>query len=84
MGGTAIALFLSWFVGAVVSIPEFGSEVLARTQPNLVDLGIAVTAGVISGFAKIRKGVSDALAGTAIGSCFNATSMCSRFIFLSR
>jgi uncharacterized hydrophobic protein (TIGR00271 family) len=66
LGGTLTALFLSWFVGTVVNIPEFGSEVLARTQPNLVDLGIAVTAGSISGFAKIRRGVSDALAGTAI------------------
>ena len=66
IGATILALFLSWLTGTLVRIPEFGSEVLSRTQPNLVDLGIAVTAGAISGFAKVRKGVSDALAGTAI------------------
>ena len=65
-GATVTSIFLSWLIGTIASLPEFGSEVLSRTQPNLVDLGIAVTAGGISGFAKIRKEVSDALAGTAI------------------
>ncbi|NES83582.1 MAG: DUF389 domain-containing protein [Moorea sp. SIO2B7] len=66
IGATILSLFLSWLTGTLVRIPEFGSEVISRTHPNLVDLGIAVTAGAISGFAKVRKGVSDALAGTAI------------------
>lgn len=65
-GGTVIAILLSCLVGLIVKIPEFGSEVLSRTQPNLVDLGIAIAAGAISVFAKIRQGISDALAGTAI------------------
>lgn len=65
-GATIISLILSWLIGHVAGIPEYGSEVLSRTQPNLVDLGIAVTAGGISGFAKIRSQISDALAGTAI------------------
>ena len=66
IGATILALFLSSLTGHLVNIPEFGSETLARTQPNLVDLGIAVVAGGISSFAKVRRGVSDALAGTAI------------------
>ena len=66
IGATILALFLSSMTGHLVNIPEFGSETLARTQPNLVDLGIAVVAGGISSFAKVRRGVSDALAGTAI------------------
>ena len=65
-GATILALFLSSITGHLVNIPEFGSETLARTQPNLVDLGIAVVAGGISSFAKVRRGVSDAIAGTAI------------------
>ncbi|WP_228061090.1 TIGR00341 family protein [Coleofasciculus sp. LEGE 07092] len=65
-GATVMALVLSWLTGHIVRIPEYGSEVLSRTQPNLVDLGIAVTAGGIGGFAKIRERISDALAGTAI------------------
>lgn len=66
IGATILALFLSCLTGSLVAIPEFGSELLSRTQPNLVDLGIAITAGSISAFAKVRKGISDALAGTAI------------------
>ena len=66
LGATILAIFLSNLTGHLVNLPEFGSETLARTQPNLVDLGIAVVAGGISSFAKVRKGVSDALAGTAI------------------
>jgi|GEM_PF-1035816 len=66
MIGLLLAIGLSWFVGRIVNVSEFGSEVLARTQPNLLDLGIALAAGAISGFAKVRPHVSDALAGTAI------------------
>lgn len=66
IGATILALFLSSLTGHLVDIPDFGTETLARTQPNLVDLGIAVVAGGISSFAKVRRGVSDALAGTAI------------------
>ncbi|MBV5257844.1 DUF389 domain-containing protein [Synechococcus moorigangaii CMS01] len=65
-GATLISLGLSWLIGTVVGIPDFGSELIARTQPNLVDMGIALSAGAVSGFAKIRKEVSDAVAGTAI------------------
>jgi len=65
-GATILALVLSWLTGRIAGIPEYGSEVLSRTQPNLVDLGIAVVAGGISSFAKIRERISDALAGVAI------------------
>jgi uncharacterized hydrophobic protein (TIGR00271 family) len=65
-GATILALVLSWLTGRIAGIPEYGSEVLSRTQPNLVDLGIAAVAGGISSFAKIRERLSDALAGVAI------------------
>ncbi|OKH17337.1 DUF389 domain-containing protein [[Limnothrix rosea] IAM M-220] len=65
-GATLLSLVLSWMTGIIVGIPDFGSELVARTQPNLIDLGIAVSAGGISGFAKVRRGINDALAGTAI------------------
>ena len=66
--GTLTAIFISGVVGGFFGVPEasFGSEILARTQPTLADLGVAVAAGAISGFAKIRRKLSDALAGTAI------------------
>lgn len=64
--GTAVAL--SYIIGRITGIPstEFGSEILARTQPTLIDLFIAVAAGAVGGFAKLRPQVGDALAGTAV------------------
>jgi uncharacterized hydrophobic protein (TIGR00271 family) len=64
--GTLVAIVLAWSVGSLVRLPEFGSEVLARSKPTLLDLGIAVAAGGISGFAKVQPKVSGTLAGTAI------------------
>ncbi|MGB3266063.1 MAG: DUF389 domain-containing protein [Microcoleus sp.] len=64
--GTVLAIFLAWLLGVLVKIPDFGSEVLARSEPTLLDLGIAIAAGGISGYAKIQPKVSGTLAGTAI------------------
>jgi uncharacterized hydrophobic protein (TIGR00271 family) len=66
--GTLVSVAIAWLIGRVFSLPasEFGTEILARTQPNLADLFVAVAAGAVSGFAKIRPQLSDALAGTAV------------------
>ena len=66
MIGTLIGVLMSWLAGALMGIPEFGSEVLARTQPTLIDLMIAIVAGAVSSYAKIRPELGDALPGTAI------------------
>lgn len=65
-GGTLIAVACSWIIGTLTGITTFGSEILSRTQPNLLDLGIAVAAGGIAGYAKIEQKVSGTVAGTAI------------------
>lgn len=64
--GTLLAIALAWGLGVMVGIPGFGSEVLARSSPNLLDLGIAVSAGFISGYARVQPKISGSLAGTAI------------------
>ena len=64
--GTLVGVGMSWLAGTLMGIPEFGSEVLARTQPTLIDLVIALVAGAISSYAKIRPEIGDALPGTAI------------------
>jgi len=64
--GTVLAIFLACCLGALVQLPDFGSEVLARSKPTLLDLGIAIAAGGISGYAKVQPKVSATLAGTAI------------------
>ncbi|HEY9701507.1 MAG TPA: DUF389 domain-containing protein [Allocoleopsis sp.] len=66
ISATILAIFLSALIGKIISLPEFGSEVLNRTQPNLIDLGIAIVAGGMSGLAKVKPKISDAVVGTAI------------------
>ncbi|MDA0265918.1 MAG: DUF389 domain-containing protein [Cyanobacteria bacterium] len=65
--GTAIAILLSTGLGISTGIvAPYGSEILARSQPTLLDLGIAIAAGALAGFAKIEAKLSSSLAGTAI------------------
>ena len=64
--GTFLTVFCSYLIGVIVGLPEMGSEILSRTQPTLIDLLIAIIAGGISGYAKIRPEVGDAIPGTAI------------------
>jgi uncharacterized hydrophobic protein (TIGR00271 family) len=63
----AVSTFgLAALLGLLVGLPIFGSEVMARTSPNLLDLGIALVAGAIAAYAKVRRKAVSALAGTAI------------------
>jgi uncharacterized hydrophobic protein (TIGR00271 family) len=64
--GTATAIAISAVLGAATGIAQYGSEVYARSQPTLLDLGIAVTAGALAGFAKVEPKLSSTIAGTAI------------------
>lgn len=64
--GTVLAILISGLLGVLVALPSYGSEVLARSEPTLLDLGIAVVAGGISGYAKIEPKIAGSVAGTAI------------------
>ncbi|MFN6483949.1 MULTISPECIES: DUF389 domain-containing protein [unclassified Nostoc] len=64
--GTVLAIAIALTLGLLVGLPSYGSEILARSRPTLLDLGIAVAAGGISGYAKVETKISASLAGTAI------------------
>jgi uncharacterized hydrophobic protein (TIGR00271 family) len=64
--GTALAIAIAYSIGILIRLPSYGSEVFARSAPTLLDLGVAVAAGAISGYAKVEPKVSGSLAGTAI------------------
>lgn len=64
--GTILSTILAWSIGLFVALPEFGSEILSRSRPTLLDLGIAIAAGGISAYAKVEPRISESLAGTAI------------------
>jgi uncharacterized hydrophobic protein (TIGR00271 family) len=64
--GILIAIATSAALGAEIALPSSGSEFLARTRPTLIDLVIAIAAGGVAGFARIRSGIAGTIAGTAI------------------
>ncbi|WJI26211.1 DUF389 domain-containing protein [Thermosynechococcus sp. B1] len=64
--GTLMAIGMSWTIGVMVGLEIYGSEIMARSQPNLLDLGIAVAAGAVSAYAVAEPRISNTLAGTAI------------------
>ncbi|MGI6208176.1 MAG: TIGR00341 family protein [Anaerolineae bacterium] len=64
--GVFVALVLSFLIGAAVPLRTITPEMLFRTQPGLLDLGVALVAGVAGAYAASRKEVSSSLAGVAI------------------
>ena len=64
--GVATTTLLSLILGWVAGLPQFGTEVLSRTEPNLLDLGIALVAGGLATYAKLRSDAVSSMAGTAI------------------
>ncbi len=64
--GTGLSIGLSALIGMGSGFLEYGSEVIARSSPTLLDLGVAIVAGGISGYAKVQPRLSSTLAGTAI------------------
>jgi uncharacterized hydrophobic protein (TIGR00271 family) len=64
--GVLLSITLSAALARVVGIAAFGTEILGRASPTLLDLGIALAAGAIGAFARIRVAIAGTLAGTAI------------------
>ncbi len=50
----------------VTGLQGLNDEIVARTEPTLIDLGVALAAGAAGAFAKSRKQVADAFPGVAI------------------
>jgi uncharacterized hydrophobic protein (TIGR00271 family) len=66
VAGVALAVVLAMLIGLVPLRPEFGSEILARTQPTLYDLLVAIAAGLAGAYALVNVKISPALPGVAI------------------
>jgi len=64
--GVGTTLVLAALLGTVAGLPQFGSEVMARTSPNLLNLGIALVAGALASYANLSRDAVSSLAGTAI------------------
>ncbi|HVA27273.1 MAG TPA: DUF389 domain-containing protein [Candidatus Baltobacteraceae bacterium] len=64
--GAILSVALAAAITRLFFLPALGSEIMARSQPNLLDLGVALAAGVVAAFARVRPSVAGAIAGTAI------------------
>ena len=65
---SAGSVFLAWAITELLPLSEthIPGEILARTEPTLLDLGIALAAGAAGAYALVRREVSDALPGVAV------------------
>jgi uncharacterized hydrophobic protein (TIGR00271 family) len=66
LAGVLIAMAIGLLIGWLVPNATTTSEIMARTQPNLLDLFVALAAGAAGAYALCRKEVAASLAGVAI------------------
>ncbi len=64
--GIALTISIAFITTKTVGFKVPGSEILSRTEPTLLDLGVAIAAGVAGAYSKIRRSVADAIPGVAI------------------
>lgn len=66
VSGVILTVLLAYIGTQILGLRVVGSEILSRTQPTLLDLGVAVAAGAAVAFASSRKSIANVLPGTAI------------------
>ncbi len=64
--GMLAAIFIAILVTVIVPVAQATDEVLARSQPTLIDLIVALASGMAGAYAIARKEVGEALPGVAI------------------
>jgi len=64
--GVLIGLAVATGIGLAFPLRVSSAEMLARGQPSLLDMGVALASGVAGAYAMARKDIPSALAGVAI------------------
>ena len=64
--GLILTIAISWLTASVIGLETVESEVLSRTNPTLIDFGIAMAAGMAGAFTQTRRSIADAIPGVAI------------------
>lgn len=64
--GVVFTVLISLVTVLLIGLKTVTPEIAARTNPNLLDLVIALAAGAAGAFANTRKRIADALPGVAI------------------
>jgi uncharacterized hydrophobic protein (TIGR00271 family) len=69
-GGTLLAIgagwVVSWLTGATLTAEELTPELLSRAAPSLLDLGVAIAAGLAAGYVLTHSRAGSSLPGVAI------------------
>lgn len=61
-----LVILLSYILGSTFSFLGFTPEMMERTQPNVLHILLALTAGFLGGYGKIRQNIIDRALGLAI------------------
>ena len=66
--GSFMAVLLAVLISFVIpgGISPLPAELMARTSPNLLDLGIALAAGAAGAYGQVRRHAAEALTGVAV------------------
>lgn len=64
--GTIVGVLISSGMAMLFRSLELTNEILARTHPTLLDLGVAIFAGAVGAYCQSNPKLSDTLAGVAI------------------
>lgn len=64
--GVILVIGISYLTTEFLGLKVVGSEILNRTQPNSLDLGVAIASGAAAAFSNTRRSISNALPGVAI------------------
>jgi uncharacterized hydrophobic protein (TIGR00271 family) len=64
--GVLLAIFLAMIATLISPLAGATNEILSRTRPNLLDLGVAIFSGMAGAYAIAREEVGAALPGVAI------------------
>ena len=66
LAGLGFSFLCAVLITLITPLSAPNSEIMARTSPNLLDLGIAVFSGVAGAYAHAREEIAKTLAGVAI------------------
>ena len=64
--GVVLTVVASWITASIIGLETVESEILSRTNPTLIDFGIAMAAGLAGAFTQTRRSIADAIPGVAI------------------
>lgn len=82
-GGIGIVILCSFIIGYIHSDMPISNELLARTNPNYLDLMIALAGGAVGAYAVISPRIPNAVVGVAIATAL-VPPLCAGTIFIAR